>query len=108
MADPTLQDLFPGATQTADAITIPKAAFSRLTPRADNSAQELFVALTLRASEFFTPAARDADPDRKIEVTYDGQSIFTVAGSTELDRQDTYTTILHKAVARADVDPDDY
>lgn len=109
MADPTLQDVFgPGATQTATTITIAKADFPKLTARVDNSGQEVFVGLILRAADFFTTTARDTDTDRKLEVTYDGQTIFPIPNSTDLDRQDTYTCVLHKTVARADVDPDDY
>lgn len=108
MPVPTLQDVFPGATQTAAAITIPKASLPTLTAAADNNGQQIFVGLILAAAKVLTTAARDADPDKKVEITYDGQTIFSIAGSTNLDRQDTFTTILHKTVSRAEVDSDDY
>lgn len=109
MPVPTLQNVFgAAATQTATTITIPKASLPTLTAIADNNGQEVFVGIMLLAASYFTTAARDADPDRQIEVTYEGQTIFSIPNSTNLDRQDTFTTVLHKTVARAEVDADDY
>ena len=45
MAD--LSEVFPGATQTATAITIPKAALPTLTPTADNGGDALVVGMLL-------------------------------------------------------------
>ena len=44
---PNLSEVFPGATQTATAITIPKAALPTLTPTADNGGDALVVGLLL-------------------------------------------------------------
>jgi hypothetical protein len=109
MTVPSLTDVFgPAATQTATTITIAKADFPTLTASTTNNGQQLFAALLLKAAAKLSSANRTNDPDVKIEISYTGQTIFPVTGSDNLDRQDSYSIVLHKQVAKADVDPDDY
>lgn len=109
MAVPTLADIFgPGASQTATSITISKADLPTLTASATNTAQQLLVAILLKAQAILNPTARDSNPDIKATIDYGGQTIFPIANSTDLDRQDTYTVTLHKTIASVQVDADDY
>lgn len=109
MTIPSLTDVFgPGATQTATTITIAKADLTGLTALATNNGQQLFAALLLKAAAKLSSTNRTNDADVKITIDYTGQTIFPITGSEALDRQDSYTVVLHKQVAKADVDPDDY
>lgn len=109
MTVPSLTDVFgAGATQTATTITISKADLPGLTALATNNGQQIFSGILLRAGVKLTAANRTADPDVKITIDYGGQTIFPIAGSANLDRQDSYSVLLYKQVPRADVDPDDY
>lgn len=109
MAVPTLTEVFgAAATQTATTITISKADLPTLTASATNTAQQIFVALLLKAQGALNPTARDASTDIKATIDYGGQTIFPIANSTDLDRQDTYTVTLHKTIASVQVDADDY
>jgi hypothetical protein len=109
MTVPSLTDVFgPTATQTATTITIAKADFPTLTASATNNGQQLFTAMLLKAAAKLSAANRTADADVKITIDYTGQTIFPVTGSDALDRQDSYSVVLHKQVPKADVDPDDY
>lgn len=109
MAVPSLTDVFgSGATQTATAITTQKSDLPTLTAAADNTGQALLVAILLKAKENLSPAARETNPDIKVTIEYNGQTIFPIANSTDLDRQDTYTVTLHKTIASIQVDADDY
>ncbi|GAB4209665.1 MAG: hypothetical protein Fur006_69630 [Coleofasciculaceae cyanobacterium] len=105
MAIPSLTTVFgAGATQTATTLSIAKADLPTLAVAADNSAQQLFVAILLKVAEKLTPEARNADGDFKVTIDYGGQSIFTIAGSTDLDRQDTFTVTLHKRQPSVQID----
>lgn len=109
MTIPSLTDVFgSGATQTATTVTIAKADFPTLTASATNNGQQLFTAMLLKAAAKLSSANRTADADIKITIEYGGQTIFPLAGSENLDRQDSYSIVLHKQVPKADVDPDDY
>jgi hypothetical protein len=109
MTVPTLADVFgPGATQTATTITIAKADLPGLTAMATNNGQQIFTGILLKAAAKLSTTNRTADADVKITIDYTGQSIFPVAGSDALDRQDSYSVVLHKQESKADVDPDDY
>lgn len=109
MTIPSLTDVFgAGATQTATTITIAKADLPGLTASATNNGQQLLAGILLKAAAKLTAANRTSDPDVKITIDYGGQTIFPIAGTTNLDRQDSYSVLLYKQVPRADVDPDDY
>ena len=109
MTIPSLTDIFgAGATQTATTVTIAKADLPGLTATATNNGQQIFTALLLKAAAKLTTANRTSDPDIKITIDYGGQTIFPIANSQNLDRQDSYSVLLYKQVPRADVDPDDY
>lgn len=107
MATPSITDVFgPGATQTIETVTLAKTDFPTLTASAVNNGQELWVGILLRASQTLNPTKRAADADVKIEITYTGQTVYP--GTTENDRQDSYTIVLHKSVPQEAVDADDY
>lgn len=109
MAVPTLTEVFgAGASQTATTITISKADLPTLTASSTNTAQQLLVAILLKARQVLTPANRDTNPDIKATIDYGGQTIFPIANSSDLDRQDSYTVTLHKTVPSVQVDADDY
>lgn len=109
MPVPTLQEVFgPAATQTATTITIAKADLPTLTASATNTAQQLWVAVLLKARDFLTPTAKDGNPDQKVTIDYGGQTVFPIANSPNLDRQDTFTVTLHKTMPSVQVDADDY
>lgn len=108
MTVPSLTDVFgPGAIQTADTFTIAKTDLPTLTASAANNGQELLVGILLQAIKKLNTAGRTADPDIKIELTYTGQTVYPGTNGVN-DRQDSYTVVLHKDVAQAAVDADDY
>ncbi len=82
MAEVTLSELFPGASQDSTMVTIPKSALPTLTALADNRAESLLAAIVIRANEIFTTTARDADPTQSITVERDTPRIDRVFSST--------------------------
>jgi len=82
MAETTLAELFPGASQDSTMIMIPKSALPTLTAMAENRAEALLAAIVIRANEVFTPAARDADPTRSVVIERDTPRIDRVFSST--------------------------
>lgn len=82
MAEITLAELFPGASQDSTMVMIPKSALPTLTAADDNRAESLLAAIVIRANTVFTPAARDADPTRSITVERDTPRIDRVFSAT--------------------------
>lgn len=68
MAEPSLDQVFPGASQTLESIVIPKAALLTLIASEDNSADEVAAGLVLALGAFYTAARREADPAVSIAV----------------------------------------
>jgi hypothetical protein len=67
MAELTLAQLLPGATQDAEMIMIPKSALP-MEAAAENRADVITVALLKRFAEVFTQANRDSDLSRSVVV----------------------------------------
>lgn len=107
MAEPTLQEVFgTGATQTGTTLTIAKADFPTLTAAADNRAEQLFVALLLKAEAVLTPTRQDANPEQSLTIEDSYQSL--VNRNNQQYRQVTKSVNLQKLDATAGIDPDDY
>lgn len=107
MAEPTLQEVFgAGATQTGTTLTIAKADFPNLTAAADNRAEQLFVALLLKAQVALTPTRQDTNPEQSITIEESFQSLVT--RNNQQFRQITKSVNLQKLDATVGIDPDDY
>ncbi|MFA9202241.1 MAG: hypothetical protein ACEQSC_01685 [Candidatus Nanopelagicaceae bacterium] len=61
MTQPTLNQLFPAATQTATDLAIPKTDLVGLTGLADNNADQIMAGIVAAALAFYTPARREGD-----------------------------------------------
>lgn len=107
MVEPTLQEVFgAGATQTATILTIEKADFPTLTAAADNRAEQLFVAILLKAEATLTTSRQDANAEQSITIENSFQSLVT--RNNQQYRQISKSVNLQKLDATAGVDPDDY
>ena len=107
MAEPTLQEVFgAGATQSATVLTIAKADFPTLTAAADNRAEQLFVALLLKAEAALTTARQDTNVEQSITIEDSFQTLVT--RNNQQYRQVTKSVNLQKLDATAGIDPDDY
>lgn len=84
MAELTLSQLLPGATQDEDMIMIPKSALP-MEAAAENRADVITVALLKRLAEVCTQVSRDSDLSRSI-VVQEGrpslQQTFDSSGSS--------------------------
>lgn len=109
MSEPTLQAVFgANATQDATTITIYKADLTGLTASANNRAEALFTAISLKAKSGLTKTGFDADTDQSIYID-SGYPTFTFRGSNnDSYRVDQLTINLAKPDTASVIDPDDY
>lgn len=82
MAEVTLTELFPGASQDSTMVMIPKSALPTLTAMAENRAEGILAAIVIRANTVFTTTARETDPDRSVTVERDTPRIDRVFSAT--------------------------
>jgi len=109
MAEPTPQQVFgTGFTQTATTLTISKSDLVSvgLTPDANNRAEQLLVAILLKAKAYLTPTLQETDND--VQVTIDTSYPSIVYRNNQNYRQNTYTVALQKIDTATAIDPDDY
>ncbi|BAZ69150.1 hypothetical protein NIES4106_39210 [Fischerella sp. NIES-4106] len=109
MAEPTLAQVFgANATQDANTITISKADLTSvgLTSSATNRAEQLLVAILLKAATYLNPTQQENDTD--IQVTIDPSFPSIVYRNNQSYRQNTYTIALQKLDTGSTIDPDDY
>lgn len=107
MVELTLQDVFrAGATQTGTTLTIAKVDFPTLTAAADNRAEQLFVALLLKAEAALTTTRQDTNPEQSITIEDSFQTLIT--RNSQQYRQVTKSVNLQKLDVTAGIDPDDY
>ena len=66
MAEPTLEDVFAGATQTLETVTIPKDSLSTLAPKVTNSGDQITAGILATLQKFYVPERRSRDPDVSI------------------------------------------
>ena len=111
MAEPTLQDYFgAGATQTATTITILKSdlAGEGLTPLAENTGDQLAVAMVRKMKNYATEANFTANIDQSTIVTK-GTPTLTYRGEENTAyTQSPYVISFAKPVGDDDVNPMDY
>ncbi|MFB2770362.1 hypothetical protein ACE1AT_13885 [Pelatocladus sp. BLCC-F211] len=109
MAEPTLQQVFgANATQDANTITISKADLTSvgLTSSATNRAEQLFVAILLKAADYLNSTNQGTDND--IQVTIEDGFLSIVSRNNSNYRQNSYTVNLQKLDTSSTIDPDDY
>jgi hypothetical protein len=109
VAEPTPQQVFgTGFTQTATTFTISKADLASvgLTADASNRAEQLFVAVLLKAAASLNPTAQQSNPD--IQITVESSFPSIVFRNDQNYRQSTYTVALQKLDTATSIDPDDY
>jgi len=113
MAELSLTDVFgPGATQTANSITISKADLAGLIPAAVNATDAIAVGVINLLVANYTAARRAADKDISLEVIPQLPSLVPDFAATS----DTTTTYLNKPVtvniyspfATTGLNPNDY
>ncbi|MBL1199898.1 MAG: hypothetical protein FWK04_12620 [Nostoc sp. GBBB01] len=111
MAEPTLTDVFgAGAEQDEDTLTIQKSSLAGvgLTPSANNTAEALFVAVTLQAQQALSEESRDENIDQSIAVT-DGFQPTTTTRNNAIYLRNTISVEVDKLLPNATIiDPDDY
>lgn len=108
MAEPTLAQIFPGATQTATTITIPKTAFPLLGALAENRGDSIAVAILLRLKDFYTADKRATDPDVSIigRLNSPAIDINFETGANYIDRPIEFS--LYSTLSLPELDPDSY
>lgn len=109
MAEPTLVQVFgTSAVQDGSTLTISKADLASvgLTASANNRAEQLFVALILKAMAYLNPTLQDTDND--VQVTIESSFPSFVYKNNQNYRQSSYTISLQKLDTATTVDPDDY
>lgn len=87
MPQPTITDVFPGATQTATQITIPKAALLGLTANANNTGGGVVAGLIAAMLAYYTPTRRGGNLNAIPAVPAD----LDVSAICELGRVSTET-----------------
>lgn len=107
MAEPTLQDTFgAGATQTANSWTISKADFPTLTATANNSAEQLLVALMLKLRDALTTTRQANNPEQSITVEEFGTQL--VPRNDQQYYQLTLAVNLQQVQPAIQIDPDNF
>ena len=66
MAEPTLEAVFAGATQTLETVTIPKDSLSTLAPKTVNTGDQVSAGILSTLQKFYVPELRARDPDVSI------------------------------------------
>lgn len=109
MAEPTLQSVFgANAVQTATTITISKADLPTLTASANNTAESLIVALSLKWQTGLTETNFNSNIDQSVYVGT-GYPNFAFRGTNNTQyRVDQLTINLAKLDTGSVIDPDDY
>lgn len=110
MAEPTLTDVFgAGASQTATQLIIDKAdlASHGLTPAADNTAESLYVAMTLQAADFLTTTNQETNPEQQIVVEQSTIQSLVTRGTSQY-RQVSFTVDLQTPDIAFTLDPDQF
>ena len=120
MPQPSLPDVFPGATQDATVITIPWSAMPGLTASATNPADRTIAGIVSALITYYTPARRDGDANASPPVTGDlDVSIIAEMGrvvivssydaNNRIDNEEqTIDLRFYRPRANAAFDPDDY
>lgn len=118
MDELTLDELFPGATQDATTVTIPKSALSRLTALAVNTADQIFAGINARGLEVYPIIKRDGDSTATPPVVGNKNvSIVVQLGSRSISQdfetgteyqEQTITINFYKLLPSSNFDPDDY
>lgn len=107
MAEPLTTEVF-GAnfTQTATHFTIAKADLPGLIAAIDNRAEQLLVAIVLKAKSVLTDARQETNPEQSI--TFGDTSDFLVTRNNQQYRQTTLPLQLEKIDAGVVINPNDY
>jgi hypothetical protein len=118
MAEITLTELFPGATQDLTTITIPKSAFTGLTPLAVNKGDQILAAILIRSLTVYPLTKRGGNPtatppvaaDLAVSITVElGQRSIATDFETGTEYQEQgITARLYKLLPSSTLDPDDY
>lgn len=106
----TLEQIFPGATQSSDEIVIPKSALA-MTAMAENRADTIVAAILKRFAVVLTQEARDADLDRSVVVQEGRSSLVQTFSSTGASTDwivRSFESSLYKLAEIAPVNADDY
>lgn len=111
MPEPSLTEVFgTGASQSATTITIAKAdlASTDLIASPTNSAESLLVAILLKAKNFLTEAAFEANTDQSLYVA-PGFKSTTIRGTNNTQYiTDQLTVTLAKIDPQTPINPNDY
>ncbi|PHK29730.1 hypothetical protein VF12_30585 [Nostoc linckia z15] len=111
MAEPTLAQVFgENASQTSTDLIIKKSDLSAagLTAASENTAESLFLAVTLTAKEGLTEDSRDTNIDQSVTLT-NGFSPSVTTRNNSIYLRNTISIEVDKLLDGADViDPDDY
>lgn len=107
MAEPTLQQVFgANATQDSTTLTIYKSDLTGLTASANNSAESLFAAVTLKAQVQLNDTNQANNPDQSISIDTGIGSITT--RNNQNYREYSLTITLSKLDTQSAIDPNDF
>lgn len=109
MAEPTLQDIFGiNATQNETTITLNKADLTGLTPSATNTAESLYIAISLTAKNYLSEANFENNLDQSIYIEEGLPSFLNRGDDSDRYRTDQLTINLAKIDNDSGINPDDY
>ena len=108
MAEPTLTQVFgAGASQTATTITLTKADLTGLVASSTNRAEELFVAIMLKAAAYLNETQRQLDPVNVNVSISAGLPQFVIVGGSQY-RRDILQAALYKLDGGENISPGNY
>lgn len=121
MTQPTITDVFPGASQNATGVTIPWSAMPGITASATNNADKTIAGIVAACLDYYTEIRRNGNPSANPPTTGDTDvSIIAEMGrlsiTTSYDSNNNPTDFeekevrlrFHKIRSDTGFDPDDY
>ena len=108
MAEAALTEIFPGATQDLNSVTIPKSSLATLTAASVNKGDAISAALLISLKNFYTAERRTAEPLTSIvaEVGRPSVDINFESGLNYLNRPLEFS--LYSELNLPDLDADSY
>ncbi|OCQ98967.1 hypothetical protein BCD64_23295 [Nostoc sp. MBR 210] len=110
MAEPTLQQVFgANATQDATTLTIAKADLAAvgLNALASNTAESLWVAVLLQASEYLTPENLELNAEQQVAIEESTVQTLVTRNNSSY-RQVSFTVDLQTPDINFQLDPDSF
>ena len=109
MAEPTLQQIFgAGSTQTSTSLSIAKADYPALSADAANRAEQMFVAIFIKALSVLTEENQATNTEQSITITKSFSPESLVTRNDKQYRQLQFIVNFQKEEVGIELDPNDY